>query len=119
MLDPNNHTLDKNTAVLLSYLSARGFAAIRLIWRHHFSGGAVLQDIGGRVVTRDEESAANNKPRARQWGFISLISAGRTWASPSPATGAAGCDHLGLREADSGIGASRCGDCGAVVGRRL
>jgi hypothetical protein len=42
--------LDRETAVLLSSLIVRGCS---LVWRGHYSGGAVLEDIGGEAVLAD------------------------------------------------------------------
>ena len=42
--------LDRATAALLASLIVRGCS---LVWRHHHSGGAVLEDIGGEVVVAD------------------------------------------------------------------
>lgn len=42
--------LDRPTAVLLASLIVKGCS---LVWRGHSSGGVVLEDIGGEVVTAD------------------------------------------------------------------
>lgn len=39
--------LDRATATLLASLIVKGCS---LVWRHHHSGGAVLEDIGGEVT---------------------------------------------------------------------
>lgn len=61
MLTRNNASLDIATAVLLSTLAIGGSAQphrVRMLWRMHYSGGPVLEDIGGAVVCGDG-SAAN------------------------------------------------------------
>ena len=55
-------TLDRPTAILLSSLSISVNSAVRMVWRRSYSGGDVLEDIGGRVMTADG-AAANNRPR--------------------------------------------------------
>jgi hypothetical protein len=41
--------LDRETSSLLASLILEG----RLVWRQHYSGGAVLEDIGGGAVVAD------------------------------------------------------------------
>jgi len=42
--------LDRGTAVLFASLIVKGCS---LVWRGHYSGGEVLEDIGGEAVTAD------------------------------------------------------------------
>lgn len=57
----DTQTLDMPTAILLSSLSIPVNSAFRMVWRRSYSGGDVLEDIGGRVMTVDG-AAANNRP---------------------------------------------------------
>jgi len=61
MLTRNNGSLDIDTATLLATLATARAGRVRMVWRMHYSGGAVLEDIGGAVVCGDGSAA--NGPR--------------------------------------------------------